>query len=125
MSTQAELAGGSSHPRVNCHKLFVMRAKKRWLPLQKPILISWEDRLVSGIHWVLWTRTFGDLAMSKRLDTCVMRRLSMVGSQWLHSSVTSCSQRRWSLGPITYCHSEDMSPASPRLSSGMPSPFTA
>merc|ERR1711869_36784 len=48
---------------------------------------------------VLWTRTFGALAMSKRLDTCVMRRLSMVGSQWLHSSVTSCSQHRWSLGP--------------------------
>merc|ERR1719506_3377817 len=46
-------------------------------------------------------------------------------TRWLHSSVTSCSQHRWSPGPITSCLLEAMSPASPLLSSGMPSHFTA
>merc|ERR1719269_56239 len=60
-------------------------------------------------------KSFGHLAMRQRSDTCVTRRLSMAGWQWLDSLVTSRSQRIWSLGPIPYCFLEVMSPASPLL----------
>merc|ERR1719393_351685 len=64
-------------------------------------------------------KSFGHLAMRQRSDTCVTRRLSMAGWQWLDSLVTSRVQRILSPIPLAVmCQAS--SQASPLLSSGMP-----
>merc|ERR1719364_580435 len=82
-------------PRVHSHRHSLLQAGRRWRLLQRPILIFLGSRLDSGIHWVVWTWTFGTLAMRQRSDTYVMRRLSMAGWPWLDSLVTSRSQHHW------------------------------
>merc|ERR1719484_460657 len=93
--TSASFSYPRKSPRVHSHRHSVLQAGRRWRLLQRPILIFLGSRLDSGIHWVVWTWTFGTLAMRQRSDTYVTRRLSMAEWQWLDSLVTSRSQHHW------------------------------